>query len=238
MPITIRVSKRKLRAWKMLLTGAAILAGALLLGGRVRPAITSVFTYQAQLAATRSVNDAVLDVIGRGGVDYQSIIHVREDAQGRVTFLETDMTAVNRLKAEITNAVSDRLNLDAQSGVQIPIGTLLGGQFLSGRGPDLTFRVISQGYAKTDFYNAFQEAGINQTLHQIMLRVEVPVSAVMPTYTVDTVVSTEVCVAETVIVGDVPQSFTEISGDHRGLLDKAGDYALKSSGLPEENVIQ
>ena len=118
MPITIRVSKRKLRAWKMLLTGAAILAGALLLGGRVRPAITSVFTYQAQLAATRSVNDAVLDVIGRGGVDYQSIIHVREDAQGRVTFLETDMTAVNRLKAEITNAVSDRLNLDAQSGVQ------------------------------------------------------------------------------------------------------------------------
>ena len=113
MPITIRVSKRKLRAWKMLLTGAAILAGALLLGGRVRPAITSVFTYQAQLAATRSVNDAVLDVIGRGGVDYQSIIHVREDAQGRVTFLETDMTAVNRLKAEITNAVSDRLNLDA-----------------------------------------------------------------------------------------------------------------------------
>lgn len=111
MPITIRVSKRKLRAWKMLLTGAAILAGALLLGGRVRPAITSVFTYQAQLAATRSVNDAVLDVIGRGGVDYQSIIHVREDAQGRVTFLETDMTAVNRLKAEITNAVSDRLNL-------------------------------------------------------------------------------------------------------------------------------
>ena len=89
MPITIRVSKRKLRAWKMLLTGAAILAGALLLGGRVRPAITSVFTYQAQLAATRSVNDAVLDVIGRGGVDYQSSIHVREDAQGRVTFLET-----------------------------------------------------------------------------------------------------------------------------------------------------
>ena len=155
MPITIRVSKRKLRAWKMLLTGAAILAGALLLGGRVRPAITSVFTYQAQLAATRSVNDAVLDVIGRGGVDYQSIIHVREDAQGRVTFLETDMTAVNRLKAEITNAVSDRLNLDAQSGVQIPIGTLLGGQFLSGRGPDVTFRVIPQGYAKTDFYNAF-----------------------------------------------------------------------------------
>ena len=211
----------------MLFSGLLLLALAVGLDGRVRPLITTAFTYQAKLYATRAVNDAVLAVVGEGDVRYGSIIRARENEEGRVTFLETDMAAMNRLKSEITNEVADRLQRAAEEEVALPLGTLLGGNFLSGRGPSVRFRVMPAGYAETDFYNDFRSAGINQTLHQLMISVQVPVSAMMPLYTVTTDVTTTVCVAETVIVGDVPESFTDISGDGRGLLDKAGDYVLR-----------
>ena len=66
----------------------------------------------------------------------------------------------------------------------------MGGQILSGRGPEVEFRVIPAGYVHTEIYNQFQSAGINQTLHQIMLKVDATVSAVMPIYTVTTEVTT------------------------------------------------
>lgn len=223
-PITIHVSRKKLRSWRILLCVAALAAVVMLVDARLRPLITEVFTYQAEITATRSINDAVLSVISESDARYDAIIRTHEDENGRVTFLETDMAAMNRIKSQIANEVADRLAADAKKTVELPLGTVLGGDFFAGRGPLIKFYVAPAGYARTDFYNEFQTAGINQTLHQIMISVEVPVSAVMPFYMISTEVSTSICIAETVIVGEIPQSFTDISGDDRGALDKLGDY--------------
>lgn len=223
-PVTIRISKKRLRCWRFLLCVILLAAAVMLVGARLRPVITEVFKYQAEITATRSINDAVLSVISESGARYDAIIRTHEDESGRVSFLETDMVEMNRIKSQIANEVADRLAADAKKTVDLPLGTVLGGDFFAGRGPLIEFRVAPAGYARTDFYNEFQTAGINQTLHQIMISVEVPVSAVMPFYMISTEVSTSVCIAETVIVGEIPQSFTEINGDERGALDKLGDY--------------
>ncbi len=217
--------KRRRLGWKLLILGVLCLVAAVQIDARLRPLMTTAFTYQAQLHATRAINNAVLEVIDEEDLRYESIIHTQTNDVGRVTFLETDMVAMNRLKSEISNAVSDRLVRVAQEEIELPMGTLLGGNFLSGRGPEIGFRLIPAGYVVTDFYNEFQEAGINQTLHQVVITIQVPVNAMLPLYNVTTEISTSVCVAESIIVGEVPQSFTEINGDNRGLLDQVNDYA-------------
>ncbi|MBC3937573.1 MULTISPECIES: sporulation protein YunB [Anaerotruncus] len=227
-PITIRISRRKLRALKMLAAGMLILLAAFWVDGRIRPLISTVSTYQSKLVATRAVNDAVLRVISEENITYGKVMNAVLDEKGKVTTVTTNMVALNRLKAEINNAVSDELQKGIDQPIDLPLGTLLGGHFLSGRGPNVQFKVVPMGYTETQIYNKFQSAGINQTLHQVMVTVNTRVAAILPLYTVETDVSTDICIAETVIVGEVPQSFTDISGDNRGLIDKVNDYGLKN----------
>lgn len=170
----------------------------------------------------------MLRVISEENITYGKIMNAVLDEKGKVTTVTTNMVALNRLKAEINNAVSDELQKGIEQPIDLPLGTLLGGHFLSGRGPSVQFKVVPMGYTETQIYNKFQSAGINQTLHQVMVTVNTRVAAILPLYTVETDVSTDICIAETVIVGEVPQSFTDISGDNRGLIDKVNDYGLKN----------
>lgn len=228
-PITIHIKRKKLRALKMLLVGVCLLAAVFVLDGRVRPVLTTLATYQAKLSATRSINEAVIQVISEEDVVYNNIISVTQKTGGEVSSLSTDMVTVNRLKAQITSKVADRLTQDAVQDIGIPIGTVFGGQLLSGRGPRLTFKVLPAGYVHSEIYNRFQSAGINQTLHQIMLSVEVTISAVAPIYTITTNVDTNLCIAETIIVGKVPEAFTDINGDSS---DDIGMYNDYGAGAP------
>ncbi|MGI5966529.1 MULTISPECIES: sporulation protein YunB [Anaerotruncus] len=230
-PVTIRVNKRKLRGIKMLAVGLALLMVIVVIDGRVRPIITTISSYQAKLEATKSINDAVIEVISEEDVVYNSIISITQGKNGEVSSISTDMISMNRLKAEITNKVSDFLSDNSTRPVGIPIGTLMGGQILSGRGPEVEFRVIPAGYVHTEIYNQFQSAGINQTLHQIMLKVDATVSAVMPIYTVTTEVTTNICIAETIIVGQVPEAYSEINGDHSDPINMYNDYKADNFDL-------
>ena len=92
--------------------------------------------------------------------------------------------------------------------LQIPLGTLSGSAFLAGRGPGLSVRMQSTGSCSARFENQFSHAGINQTTHQILLCIDVSVSILLPGFRTSTDVSNSFAVAETVIVGEVPGTYT------------------------------
>lgn len=231
-PITIRVKKKKLRAVKMILIGCIIIGLVFAVDHRVRPLIQLMAGYQAQLLVTRNINEAVMDVINEEDVVYNTIVSVSKGSDGQVSSISTDMVTMNRLKAEITNQVSEHLEENLTQTISIPVGTLIGGALLSGRGPELEFKVLPSGYVQTSIYNDFQSAGINQTLHRVMLSVRVTVSAIMPLYTVTKDVETNLSIAETMIVGQVPSSYTDINGDMSTLLDQYNNY--HSDEIPEQ----
>lgn len=230
-PITIRVKKKKLRAIKLIALGAVLLAAALAVEERMRPMIETVAAYQSQIVATRNINDAVLDIIKEEDVQYNDMVTIRQGTDGQVASLTTDMVAMNRLKAAITNRVTDYLERETMQIIRIPMGTLLGGAVFSGRGPDVEFRLLPISYVETELYNDFVSAGINQTLHRIMLSVKVRVGAVVPFYTVSTDVNTSLCLAETMIVGKVPSAFTDINGDMSPLINQFSDYQARDGEI-------
>lgn len=156
----------------------------------------------------RVVTEAVSDTIANGDIRYERLISFEKDNSGDITALHSNMAEFNRLQAGITQEVLTRLGEVAERDLAIPLGTLTGSALLAGRGPSFTVRMQSVGSCSARFENRFSQAGINQTTHRIILCVEVYMSILLPGFQTSTQVNTSFSVAETVIVGDVPESYT------------------------------
>lgn len=194
----------------------ALLAGALLaaflfwVNGRIRPLLEALAVAQVSNAVTAAVNDAVAAGITEQAVTYDDMVTVETDAAGRATVLKSNMARANLLRAQLLSAALDQVSDLSERDFSIPVGNLLGPDFLSGRGPGVKLEVLSAGSAQASFQNRFTAAGVNQTLHQIILEIDVTVRILLPGETLETVVSTPVCVAETVIVGQVPETYLQL----------------------------
>ena len=167
------------------------------------------------LAVTRVSNmvnglvaEAVSDAVNSGEIQYNDLISLEKNASGGVAALVSNMAEFNRLQASITQDILTRLGEMSDIELEIPMGTLSGSAFLAGRGPKMPVRMQSTGSCSARFENQFSHAGINQTTHQILLCVDVSVSILLPGFRTGTQVANSYAVAETVIVGDVPDTYT------------------------------
>lgn len=218
-----RRTEGKLRRFAVLFALAVLL---LFLDARLRPVIKSMAAYQAKVYATRAINDSIYAELSNDKVAYNNLVHLSVNSDGVVSAIETNMVELNILTANLTSAASSRIaQLETQS-IKIPVGTLLGNQWLSGRGPKVEFKIIPAGYVEASLSNNFDSAGINQTRHQIILNLKANLIAIVPGYTSQIEVNTSICLAETVIVGVSPDSFTEVTtGDGgRELRNLIADY--------------
>ena len=191
----------------------------------IRPVIQSMAAYQAKVYATRILNEAVEAQLAGESPSYREVVSLSTGDDGKINAVQTDVVRLNLLKAALTNAATDRLEELEQQTVLVPLGTLLGWQVLSGRGPLVEFRLVPAGYVRSSLSHRFDAAGINQTRHQIMLRLDASIIAVLPGYTTSTEVSTDFLLAETVIVGTSPDSFTQVlTGDDQSIDQLIADY--------------
>jgi sporulation protein YunB len=123
------------------------------------------------------------------------------------------MPEFNRLQSRILDQILERISEVSTHDLSIPLGSLTNLDLLAGRGPLITVKMQSVGSSTARLVNRFTSAGINQTKHQILLNVDVYVSILLPGFTTATKVSNSFTVAETVIVGSVPDSYTYFDSD-------------------------
>lgn len=173
------------------------------------------------------VTEAVSDTIANGDIRYERLISFEKDNNGDITALHSNMAEFNRLQAGITQEVLTRLGEVAERDLVIPLGTLTGSALLAGRGPSFTVRMQSVGSCSARFENRFSQAGINQTTHRILLCVDVSMSILLPGFRTSTQVSNAFSVAETVIVGDVPGSYTYFDSGNP-IEQDAFDYSINN----------
>lgn len=158
------------------------------------------------------INDAIDEQIETGNIQYDRIVYFEKDLNGRITALKTNMSEVNRLKTDILNIINDEILALDSSDMGIPMGSLILPEFLSGRGPDIPVNIISIRNSDAAFESYFTEAGINQTLQQLTMDVSVDVSILVLGRTESFTVTSQVVVAETIIVGQVPDTFLQTGG--------------------------
>ncbi|MEG0750793.1 MAG: sporulation protein YunB [Oscillospiraceae bacterium] len=182
---------------------------ATLISNNLKPVIKTVCSNQARILCTSTINQAVVDEIASLNIKYSELVSLSRDTSGQITAIETNAIEVNKLKAELTDAVNERLKLLPQQNVNIPLGTLTGLELLSGRGPRVRLKMIPSSYVESSVANKFDSAGINQTRHQVMLEFSVSMTAILAPYSSAVVVNTNVCIAETIIIGAVPEMFAD-----------------------------
>ena len=192
------------------------LAGAvfMLLRGQYHDVAASLARTQVMNVTSDLINDAIDRQIEDGAIAYDRMVFFEKDLDGRITALKTNMGLVNRLKTDTLNRINDEIMALDSDYIGIPLGSLFLPELLAGKGPRINVRVLSIRNSEADFLSRFSEAGINQTLHQLTLLVSVDVAVLVLGKTESFTVESEVVVAETVIVGTVPDTYLQTGGNN------------------------
>ncbi len=213
-----RRRRTKTTGRKLLVILGILLVLVLLIDSQLRPLIKTLIASQARQISTVAINDAITKAIEEEGSD--ALVHVDVGSDGKVNTIQTDIARINRLKALASNKILEKFGENTLREIKIPIGTLLGNDFTRGRGPKIPLLVELRGNVYTEVTSDLSGAGINQTLHRIILKVKTSVYVVIPGYNTSTDLETDFVIAETVIVGEVPDNFVNLSGEYEKSVDE------------------
>lgn len=194
------VEKKKIRWIALILSVIAAIWILLSLADRaLGPVIRQAAVSSADIQLTRIINDVAAECLAD-----QDIVRVEKTENGSVTAIRVDTAAANKLRTAVTDKVTQRICRPGSNRISVPLGTLTGIDLLSGKGALIDIRIMSVQSGKAEYFSEFSSAGINQTVHRIVLRVQVEVVLLLATQTVRKTVTTDIVAAETVIVGKVP----------------------------------
>ena len=163
----------------------------------------------ARDSLTAKINDKINAIMLGGDYSYDYFVIIEKDASGNITVLKSNMAHINALSSELIRDIV-AVSQEGVFDVGIPIGNLMGLNLASGRGPVLPMKIVMLTSSKASFKNSFSAAGINQTKHEIWLEVSVDADVLVPWECVRTSATTEILIAETVVVGRVPDTYLEI----------------------------
>lgn len=203
--------RRRLSAFLvlLLLSGVSLL---LLFRWKFNEPVRELAQAQVVNATSDLINDSIDRQIEAGDIHYDRIVYFEKDLDGGITALKTNMSEINRLKTNTLNIINDEILALDQSDIGIPIGSIFLPEFFSGRGMTIPVQIIAIRNSDGYFESHFSQAGINQTLHQLNMCVLVDVSILVLGRSASFTVSSEVVVAETIIIGDVPDTFLQTGG--------------------------
>ena len=194
----------------------------LFIRNRYRDVIEALAHTQVMNTTSDLTNDAIAKQIAEGVIQYDRIVYFEKDLDGRITALKTNMSEVNRLKTDILNIINDEILALDTSDIGIPLGSLFLPEFLSGKGPVIPVHILSIRNSDATFISHFSQAGINQTLHKLTMEVSVDVAVLVLGRTESFTVTSEVVVAETIIVGAVPETYLQTGGNYGSQRENSG----------------
>lgn len=177
-------------------------------------AICALSETQVKNSTSDLINDAIDRQIETGNIQYDRMVYFEKDINGRITALKTNMSEVNRLKTDVINIINDDILALDTTDLGIPLGSIFLPEFLSGRGPQIPVNILSIRNSEATFSSSFSQAGINQTLHQLIMEISVDVTVLVLGQTNSFTVSSQVVVAQTIIVGNVPDTYFQNGGSY------------------------
>lgn len=211
------IKRRKNRGFRILYSWLALLLGVTVLFGyiyyKMQPVILRYAESVAETVMLNSANEAVVNVLKEREFNYNEIALLSKNKDGTIESLQIDSYKINYFKSAISNEISKIIADRERYTVSIPIGTFLSNTYTSGLGPDINFKMQITSTAFVDFEHEFRAAGINQVLHRVIVNINISGSLIVAGYKKSICVNTSAIAAQTVIVGKVPQNFTNVIED-------------------------
>ena len=186
-----------------------LVAGLIFFEIRAKPVIIEMAVAQSENIASEIIENAIVSVLYENDITYSTMVEIEKDANGRVATVKADAVKMNMLKSKIGAEISkDILDTDSRE-ISIPLGTILGVSALSGKGPKIKTTVTLASNVTSTINNSFTSTGINQTMHEIYVNVNATIYVIMPKNSASAEVNSNYCIAQTVIIGTVPETFAD-----------------------------
>lgn len=204
--------KRKRPARRIGLIAAASAAAVLLVlcavNSAVRGPVISAAKERAEEMVRRALNGAVANVLESASVP---ALETREN--GAALIITADAAGLDLIAASIAGEAQEAISRMVRDGAAVDLGTALGFVPLSGRGPRLDIGFAPMGHAEAEVRPSLRSAGINQSLFTVELRLSASVRIFVAGTEEEIAAESAFPLCQTVIVGSVPQVYTNVANE-------------------------
>jgi sporulation protein YunB len=172
----------------------------------LKPVMLAVCDSEARSISTETINNTIREEFGNK-ISYDDLMTIKTDKDGNVVMIQANTVELNRIGSQIALAVQGKIHNMGARGVKIPLGVMLKNDLFAYYGPKVKFNMQPLGSVNTSYRSQFEAAGINQTRHIVYLDVTANVQVVVPIARNSISVTTSVPIAESIIVGKVPNTY-------------------------------
>lgn len=201
-----------LKLFAVLAAVITVFATSILIDFMLRDVFYRLAEVKAAQLATEAMQNSILQETANENLQYQDLVIVHKDDQGRVAMMQANTLKVNWIAASIIIKVQKNLEDLRWKSFSIPLGQIMGIPLLANYGPRIEYNIMPVGTVRFSINDRFDATGINQTRHTIYLNLDTSVRVVVPSKTGEVVVSTQVPLTENIIVGDIPDTFVTVPG--------------------------
>ncbi len=177
---------------------------------KIEPKIKDICTYYCKMQLAQILNDSVEETIASNFIEYSDLA-VRIMDGNKISAVEVRTENVNKIQSQIVRKVHKKLEEKSKSEISIPIGTVSDSYLLSGKGPKVKIKFLPEGSVNTALKSDFSSAGINQTCHKISIDINAEAVVILPSESFTVSVKSECMLAESLIIGDVPEGIISSS---------------------------
>ncbi|MCL2630446.1 MAG: sporulation protein YunB [Firmicutes bacterium] len=170
------------------------------------PLVTGLAEARARVETLNAINDASIK-IRNFAVFHQTFFNYEKNLQGEVVLVSANTSAINQLYILAQAEVQRSLNALTERTVPVSLGAFSGISLLSGVGPPINIRYNAIGYSEALWNSYFYNEGINQTIHRVILSINTTVKMLIPFRASDFTVSTDIIIAEDLVIGRVPEFY-------------------------------
>ena len=176
----------------------------------IKPTVVAISEIRARSVTTQTINDTIKSKIKRD-INYNDLIFVKYDNEGKVTLMQANTILMNSIAAEVGIEVQEQLQQMSKTKIKVPLSNAFDTQIITL--PSINVQIIPQGSVAVDFATEFESSGINQTRHRIYIIVVTDIKMIVPLVQENLRITTNIPIAETIIVGDVPEQYLNIPND-------------------------
>ena len=206
---------RRQKRWFIIII-VAVLIISIIIDVKIKSSVLQLARSKAQLSETAAINRIVNERVVND-IEYQDLVAVHKDDQGRIVMIQPNTIMLNKIMTRTVIEISDVTANMREDSIIIPSGQLLGLSFIAGYGPKIRVKILPAGEVKVNVLNKFDQAGVNQTRHLIYFKIDSNIKIAVPYMDENIHVSTIIPLAETIIVGEVPKTYLNFSGNKESL---------------------
>lgn len=175
----------------------------------ISPIIDELCIDKAKNIATQVSNEEATLIMNE--YSYDDLITIIRDSSGNIKMLQTNTKNINNIVSDIPMSIIKKFQEKNSSDIFIYLGSVTGLKLFSAQGPKIHIKIANVGNVDTKLVSEFTSQGINQTLHRIYLVLSCEVTILTPYNTTKQTIENQVLIAESVIVGTVPDSYYDIN---------------------------